>query len=114
MDDRHDTLIRRAAELKAESAALVMVSEELVGRVAQTGNLPLPLAPAMHAWPALARSGRPSCLRPVPAAGLETPTVTAQVKFPSRGQGHASWTRTKPWRSPGCWKSWPPVTSRTR
>lgn len=39
MDDRRGKLIRRAAELKAESAALVaalvMVSEELVGRVAE-------------------------------------------------------------------------------
>jgi hypothetical protein len=34
MDDRHDKLIRRAAALKAESAALKLVSEELVGRVA--------------------------------------------------------------------------------
>lgn len=40
MNDRHDELVRRAAELKAQSAALKMVSEELAGQVAarrQTG-----------------------------------------------------------------------------
>ena len=35
MDDRYDRLVRRAAELKAESAALMLVSGELVSRVAQ-------------------------------------------------------------------------------
>ena len=35
MNDRHDKLVRRAAELKAESAALKLVSEELAGRLAK-------------------------------------------------------------------------------
>ncbi len=35
MNDRHAELARRAAELKAVSAALVMVSEELAGRLAK-------------------------------------------------------------------------------
>lgn len=35
MNDRHDELVRRAAELKAESAALMMVSEELADRLAK-------------------------------------------------------------------------------
>ena len=35
MNDRHDELVRRAAELRAQSAALKMVSEELAGRLAK-------------------------------------------------------------------------------
>jgi len=35
MNDRRDELVRRAAELRAESAALITVSEELAGRLAE-------------------------------------------------------------------------------
>jgi hypothetical protein len=35
MDDRHDEMVRRAADLKAQSAALKLVSEELAGRLAR-------------------------------------------------------------------------------
>jgi len=35
MNDRRDELVRRAAQLRAESAALIMVSEELAGRLAE-------------------------------------------------------------------------------
>jgi hypothetical protein len=38
MDDRYDEMVRRAAELKAESAALKLVSQKLTGRLAEKGQ----------------------------------------------------------------------------
>jgi hypothetical protein len=126
MDDRRGKLLQRAAELKAESTALMMVSEELVGRVPERRKAATQaLEQPEKQEPAAAAGTRDACLAspgperaPFLAAsgasrGPGSPAVTAQVKFPLRRQGQASWTRTRPWRSLGRWKNWPLVTGRT-